>query len=119
MKLLRYGDAGKEQPGLLDADGTIRSLSGVIDDVNGANLSDEALERLKGLDVSTLPKVDGNPRIGPCVSDIGKMVCIGLNYVDHAEETGNPIPAEPIIFMKATSAIVGPDDGIEIGRAHV
>ncbi|NKC12727.1 MAG: 2-hydroxyhepta-2,4-diene-1,7-dioate isomerase [Gammaproteobacteria bacterium] len=116
MKLLRYGAAGEEQPGILDAHGAIRSLRGQVDDVNGAALSDESLARLRALEVASLPRVEGTPRLGPCVGGIGKMVCIGLNYVDHAQETGNPIPAEPIIFMKATSAIIGPDDNIVIPK---
>ena len=116
MKLLRYGPAGEERPGMLDADGTLRDLSGVIDDLNPDNLGPASLDRLRALDPSTLPAVEGSPRMGPCVGRVGKFVCIGLNYVDHAEETGNPIPAEPIIFMKATSAIIGPDDDIVLPR---
>lgn len=116
MKLLRYGPDGEERPGLLDADGTLRDLSGIVDDVNADCLGADSLDRLRAIDPATLPAVDGSPRLGPCVANVGKLVCIGLNYVDHAEETGNPIPAEPIIFMKATSAIVGPDDDIVLPR---
>ena len=103
-------------PGMLDAGGVIRDLSGVIDDVDPSTLGDESLAALRALDASALPAVDGSPRMGPCVGNVGKLVCIGLNYEDHARETNSPIPAEPIIFMKATSAIVGPDDGITIPK---
>ncbi len=110
MKLLRYGDAGAEKPGMLDADGTLRDLSGVVDDIAGDVLSDEGLAKLRDIDPASLPKVDGNPRLGPCVGNIGKFCCIGLNYSDHAAETGAAIPEHPILFMKANSAIVGPND---------
>ena len=116
MKLLRYGPKGDEKPGLLDDDGRIRDLSGTIDDVDGRFLADGGLERLAGLDVSSLPAVEGRPRLGPCVGRIGKLVCIGLNYADHAAESNLPLPPEPIIFMKATSSIVGPDDEVEIPK---
>jgi ureidoglycolate lyase len=116
MKLLRYGPVGEERPGLLDGDGVVRDLSGIVDDIDPSTLGEADLDRIRAIDATSLPVVDGNPRIGPCVGRVGKFVCIGLNYVDHAEETGNPIPAEPIIFMKATSAIVGPDDNIIIPR---
>lgn len=116
MILLRYGDAGAEKPGLLDTDGAIRDLSGVVADIDGATLSPEGLARLAALEKSSLPIVEGSPRIGPCVGNVGKLICIGLNYSDHAAETNNPIPEEPIVFMKATSAICGPNDGIEIPR---
>jgi 2-keto-4-pentenoate hydratase/2-oxohepta-3-ene-1,7-dioic acid hydratase in catechol pathway len=116
MKLLRYGPVGHEKPGLLDAEGTIRDLSGVIPDVAGAVLSPQGLDRLRAIDPATLPRVDGEPRIGPCVGQVGKFVCIGLNYSDHAAESGMKVPPEPIVFMKATSAICGPNDGIEIPR---
>lgn len=116
MKLLRYGASGAEKPGLLDDDGNIRDLSGHISDVAGAAISPEGIARLQGLDVKTLPLVDGNPRLGPCVSGTGKFICIGLNYSDHAAETGATVPPEPIIFMKATSAICGPSDDVEIPR---
>lgn len=110
MKLLRYGDAGAEKPGMLDADGTLRDLSGVVDDIAGDVLSDEGLAKLRDIDPASLPKVEGNPRLGPCVGNIGKFCCIGLNYSDHAAETGAAIPEHPILFMKANSAIVGPND---------
>ncbi len=116
MKLLRYGEPGAEKPGLLDADGVIRDLSGEIADIDGAAVSPEGLAKLAALDPASLPAVDGNPRMGACVADIGKLICIGLNYSDHAAETNNPIPEEPIVFLKANSAICGPDDGIEIPR---
>ena len=116
MKLLRYGEAGAEQPGILDDDGALRSLAGVVNDITADVLSESGLGKLGRLDVSTLPLVQGEPRLGPCVANIGKMVCIGLNYSDHAAETNNPIPESPIIFMKATSAIVGPDDNVMLPR---
>jgi 2-keto-4-pentenoate hydratase/2-oxohepta-3-ene-1,7-dioic acid hydratase in catechol pathway len=116
MKLLRYGPAGQEKPGLLDAEGRIRDLSGAVPDIAGEALTPAGIARLKGLDPATLPVVTGNPRLGPCVTGTGKFVCIGLNYSDHAAETGATVPPEPIIFMKATSAIVGPNDDVEIPR---
>jgi 2-keto-4-pentenoate hydratase/2-oxohepta-3-ene-1,7-dioic acid hydratase in catechol pathway len=116
MKLLRYGPEGAERPGLLDDGGTIRDLSGVAGDIGGATLGDEALDRIRRLDPSHLPKVDPSVRLGPCVGGIGKMICIGLNYSDHAAETGAEVPPEPIIFMKATSAICGPKDPVFIPR---
>ncbi len=119
MKLLRFGETGSEIPGLLDGDGNIRDLSSHIDDLAGDNLAPDVLSRLAALDVSSLPIVDGNPRLGPCVNGVGKMMCIGLNYSDHAEETGMEVPHEPILFMKASSAIVGPNDVVEIPRGSV
>ncbi len=116
MKLLRYGPAGQEKPGLLDASGTIRDLSGEIDDIGPGALDDATLARLAALDPAGLPAVSGDPRLGPCVGNIGKMVCIGLNYSDHAAETGAKPPPEPIIFMKANSAICGPNDDVLIPR---
>ena len=116
MKLLRYGEAGAEKPALLDADGAIRDLSGVIADVAGEHLHPEALKALSQTDPKSLPLVAGNPRIGPCVAGVGKFICIGLNYADHAAESGMAVPSEPVIFMKATSAIVGPDDDVLIPR---
>ena len=116
MKLLRYGPAGEEKPGLLDQDGTIRDLSSVIDDVNGGTLSPESIERLSGIEPGSLPAVTAEARLGTCVGNIGKLVCIGLNYSDHAKESGMPIPTEPIVFMKATSCISGPNDDIELLR---
>jgi len=108
MKFLRYGEAGQEKPGLLDASGKIRDLSGQLGDLAGAALNPDRLAELSRLDTSTLPVVEGTPRLGPCVAGTGKFICIGLNYSDHAAETGATVPPEPIIFMKATSAIVGP-----------
>ncbi|MEM9250310.1 MAG: fumarylacetoacetate hydrolase family protein [Pseudomonadota bacterium] len=119
MKLLRYGARGAEKPGLLDETGVIRDLSGHIDDLSGAALSDDSLARLRGVDPATLPAVDAGTRIGPCVGNVGKFVCIGLNYADHAAESGMPLPEEPVIFFKATSAIIGPDDTVEIPRGSV
>jgi ureidoglycolate lyase len=116
MKLLRYGPKGQEKPGLLDAQGKIRDLSKVVGDIDGAALSDESVAKLRALDPATLPVVEGNPRLGPCVAKIGKFVCIGLNYADHAAESNLPVPAEPVIFNKWTSAISGPNDDIEIPR---
>ncbi len=123
MKLLRYGPKGHEKPGLLDAQGQVRDLSAVIDDVAGAALLPESLARLRELDINRLPVVDGTPqaglRLGPCVGNVGKFICIGLNYSDHAAETGAEVPAEPVVFSKWTSAISGPDDDVEIPRGSV
>jgi 2-keto-4-pentenoate hydratase/2-oxohepta-3-ene-1,7-dioic acid hydratase in catechol pathway len=116
MKLLRYGPAGAERPGMLDDDGGIRDLSGVIADVAGATLSPESLQRLRELDVTKLPLVDGSSRIGACVGAVGKFICIGLNYSDHAAESGMAVPVEPVVFMKATSAICGPNDDVMMPR---
>ncbi|MFX1764644.1 ureidoglycolate lyase [Paraburkholderia sp. A1RI-2L] len=116
MKLLRYGPKGHEKPGLLDAEGRIRALSGAVADIAGDVLSDAGLAQLRTIDPETLPLVEGNPRLGPCVGHIGKMVAIGLNYADHAAESGMPVPSEPVVFNKWTSCIVGPNDDIEIPR---
>jgi 2-keto-4-pentenoate hydratase/2-oxohepta-3-ene-1,7-dioic acid hydratase in catechol pathway len=116
MKLLRYGPQGAEKPGLLDGDGRIRDLSGLVGDIGGATLSDAGVDRLRRLDASKLPEVDPSVRLGPCVGGVGKFICIGLNYSDHAAETGATVPSEPIIFMKATSAICGPNDPVIIPR---
>ncbi|WP_313333842.1 ureidoglycolate lyase [Comamonas sp.] len=116
MKLLRYGPVGQEKPGLLDSSNTLRDLSGVLSDIEGAELGDAALARLRAIDPSTLPAVPGQPRIGPCVARVGKFICIGLNYADHAAESGAAIPTEPVIFNKWTSAICGPNDAVEIPR---
>lgn len=116
MRLLRYGPVGQERPGFVDAGGTIRSLDGVIDDLAGDNLGDDAIARLRSLDPSTLDEVPAGVRLGPCVGRVGKLIGIGLNYADHARESGMPIPAEPLIFMKATSAIAGPFDPVEMPR---
>ena len=114
MKFVRFGDRNAEKPGLLDAAGNIRDLSGVVPDLSGAVLTD--LQRLQSIDPESLPLVDGSPRLGACVAGTGKFICIGLNYSDHAEETGHAVPSEPVIFMKATSAICGPNDPIIIPR---
>ncbi|MCB9942918.1 MAG: fumarylacetoacetate hydrolase family protein [Geminicoccaceae bacterium] len=116
MKLLRFGPKGQEKPGILDSDGRIRDLSGHVADIGGAAITPDGLAKLAKIDVSSLPAVSGNPRLGPCVANVGKFICIGLNYSDHAAETGSPVPPEPIIFMKATSAICGPNDDVEIPR---
>ena len=116
MKLLRFGNSGEEKPGIIDENGKIRDLSDVIDDINGNTISPESLDKLKSLDVSSLAEVTGNPRIGPCVNMVGKFLCIGLNFSDHAAETGLEPPEEPILFSKATSAIIGPNDNVEIPR---
>ena len=119
MKLLRFGERGAEKPGMLDQDDNIRDLSGVISDVAGEALLDEDIAKLRELDPTTLPLVNGNPRLGACVGQVGKFICIGLNYADHAEESGMALPDEPVIFFKATSSINGPDDDIEIPRTSV
>ncbi|HEY0333890.1 MAG TPA: fumarylacetoacetate hydrolase family protein [Stenotrophomonas sp.] len=116
MKLLRYGPKGQEKPGLLDAQGQLRDLSAHVDDLAGEALSPASLARLAGLDPTALPVVAGNPRLGACVGRIGKFICIGLNYSDHAAETGATVPPEPVIFNKWTSAVVGPNDDVEIPR---
>ncbi len=116
MKLLRYGPQGAEKPGMLDASGTIRDLSSVLGDVNGEALSPDALAKLAALEPASLPAVEGSPRLGPCVANAGKFVAIGLNYSDHAAESGLDVPPEPVVFMKATSSICGPNDNVEIPR---
>ena len=116
MKLLRWGEAGAERPGMLDGAGVARDLTGLVPDIAGAVLSDTGLAMLRGLDAGRLPVVPAGARIGPCVGATGKFICIGLNYADHAAESGLQVPPEPIIFMKATSAIVGPDDPIIVPR---
>lgn len=115
MKLVRYGAIGAEKPGLMDGD-TLRDLSAHIDDVTGATLDDATLDRLRAIDPATLPEVTGAPRIGACVGNFGKFLCIGLNYSDHAAETGADIPKHPILFFKANSAIVGPNDTVMMPR---
>jgi 2-keto-4-pentenoate hydratase/2-oxohepta-3-ene-1,7-dioic acid hydratase in catechol pathway len=116
MKLLRYGPAGAEKPGLLDSAGAIRDLSGVVPDISRETLLPQSIAGLRKLDPNSLPRVNGTPRIGPCVGQVGKFICIGLNYSDHAAESGMAVPSEPIVFMKATSCIVGPNDTIELPR---
>ncbi|WP_119301089.1 fumarylacetoacetate hydrolase family protein [Dongia deserti] len=116
MKLLRYGPKGREKPGLLDKDGQIRDLSAHVPDIAGEVLLADSLKKLAALDPNSLPLATGDLRIGPCVGRIGKFICIGLNYADHAEESNAPIPKEPVVFMKATSAACGPNDDVEIPR---
>jgi len=116
MKLLRHGPAGSEKPGVLDAEGNIRDLSAHISDLDGTALSDASIDKLRALDLSTLPQVDSGTRLGACVANVGKLICVGLNYSDHAAESGLEVPPEPVLFFKATSSIVGPDDAIEIPR---
>jgi 2-keto-4-pentenoate hydratase/2-oxohepta-3-ene-1,7-dioic acid hydratase in catechol pathway len=116
MKLLRFGPVGCEKPGMMDDQGQLRDLSGHVADISGAALGDDALNKLRALDPKSLPLVGGNPRLGACVGNIGKFMCIGLNYSDHAEESGLPLPEHPILFMKANSAIVGPNDDVVMPR---
>lgn len=116
MKLLRYGPAGREKPGMVDADGHLRDLSGVIEDITPAIIKPRALGRLVGLKARRLPLLKGKRRLGPPLAGIGKLVCVGLNYADHAKESGMPIPDEPVLFMKSTTAISGPYDPIVIPR---
>ncbi len=116
MKLVRFGSRGQERPGMLDSKGAVRDLSGVVGDIAGSALLPEGLERLRKIRPEELPLVDGNPRIGPCVGSVGKFICIGLNYSDHAAESGMAVPAEPVVFMKATSSIMGPNDEVMIPR---
>jgi len=119
MKLLRYGPPGAERPGLLASDGTIRSLDSLVRDIDGYALSDASLRMIASVEPSTLPRVEGNPRIGPCVARPVNFVCIGLNYADHAAETGSPIPKEPIVFLKSLSAFCGPNDDVRLPRGSV
>jgi 2,4-diketo-3-deoxy-L-fuconate hydrolase len=112
MKLLRYGPAGQEKPGILDIDGNIRCLQGIVSDIDGNALSEDNLQRLQSISLSSLPIVNAEVRLGACVANVGKFICIGLNYADHAEESGMPIPKEPEVFTKAISAISGPNDDI-------
>lgn len=116
MKLVRHGAAGQERPGLIDAEGRLRDLTGIVPDIAGTALLPDSLDRLKAIDPASLPLVEGNPRLGACVGAVGKLVCVGLNYSDHAAESGLPVPSEPVLFMKATSSIVGPNDDVEIPR---
>ena len=116
MKLVRYGQPGDEKPGLVDADGHLRDLSIVAGDIAGKTLMPDAMAHLAGIDPTSLPRVPGSPRIGPCVGHVGKFVCIGLNYADHAAESGMAVPREPVVFMKATSCISGPYDDIVLPR---
>jgi ureidoglycolate lyase len=116
MKLLRVGTKGAEKPAILASDGSIRDLSGVVPDIGGATLLPEGLAKIAATDINSLPTLPASERIGPCVANVGKFICIGLNYADHAAETGAKIPEEPIIFMKATSAIIGPNDDVIIPK---
>ncbi|AMO95241.1 fumarylacetoacetate (FAA) hydrolase family protein [Collimonas fungivorans] len=123
MKLLRYGQKGQEKPGVLDAQGRVRDLSGVVTDIAGSFLTPQELDKLRALDLDSLPLVAGTPqqdlRLGPCVGAVGKFICIGLNYSDHAAESGMEVPSEPVVFNKWTSAICGPDDDVEIPRGSL
>ena len=116
MKLVRYGDKGSEQPAILDSSNNLRDLSSHLPDITGDYLSDASLDKLRAIDIESLPKVSGSPRLGSCVGNIGKFMCIGLNYSDHAAETGASIPDHPILFMKANSAIAGPNDDVYLPR---
>ena len=116
MKLLRYGPVGNERPGLLDDEGRIRDLSRFVDDIAGEHLTAAGLDALRTVDVASLPIVDRDVRLGAAVGRIGKFICVGLNYADHAAESGMPVPDQPILFMKATSAVIGPDDAVVIPR---
>ena len=119
MKLLRHGAFGKEKPGILDQNGSIRDLSEHLSDINGETISENSLKKISSIDLSSLPIVSDDTRLGACVGNVGKFLCIGLNYSDHAAESGMAVPSEPILFSKATSAIVGPNDNIEIPRNSV
>ena len=123
MKLLRYGPAGQEKPGMLDDQGQVRDLSGIVTDIAGDTLTADGIAKLRGVDIATLPVVSGTPqddlRLGACVGRIGKFICIGLNYADHAAESGLDVPPEPVIFNKWTSAVVGPNDDVLIPRGSV
>ena len=119
MKLVRYGEPGLEKPGLIDAEGALRDLSGVVNDIDGSVLGDAALSKLRSLDSAQLPKVQGTPRFGAPVANVGKFIAIGLNYSDHAKESNMPIPKEPVVFSKATSCIVGPNDTVVLPKGSV
>lgn len=119
MKLCRYGQRNAEKPGLIDADGTLRDLSGTIGDITADVLSRDSLRRLMAIDASTLPRIDGSPRFGTPVAHVGKMLCVGMNYADHAAETNAPVPEQPVLFMKATTAIGGANDTVVIPRGSV
>lgn len=116
MKLVRYGEAGKEKPGILDAQGAIRDLSGVVKDIDATTVSPEGIAKLKGVSVDSLPKVSGNPRLGSPIANVPKLICIGLNYADHAKESNLPLPPEPVVFMKAITAITGPNDDVKLPK---
>jgi ureidoglycolate lyase/2,4-diketo-3-deoxy-L-fuconate hydrolase len=114
MKLVRFGPQGQERPGLVDRNGNLRDLSAHVPDIAGAALTPDGLDRLGAIDPLSLPRVEGTPRLGACVGQVGKMVCVGLNYTDHAAESGMAVPAEPVLFFKATSALCGPNDDVQI-----
>jgi 2-keto-4-pentenoate hydratase/2-oxohepta-3-ene-1,7-dioic acid hydratase in catechol pathway len=116
MKLVRYGEAGKEKPGMIDAQGEIRDLSAMVKDIDSTTVSPESLAKLKGIKPETLPKVSGKPRLGTPIASVPKLICIGLNYADHAKESNLPIPPEPVVFMKAISAITGPNDQVRLPK---
>jgi 2-keto-4-pentenoate hydratase/2-oxohepta-3-ene-1,7-dioic acid hydratase in catechol pathway len=116
MKLVRYGHPGQELPGAIDSDGRIRDLSSIVDDISGKSLARGALDRLRAVDITSLPVIGEKHRIGACIAGVGKFICIGLNYSEHAAESGLPEPTEPIVFMKATSSICGPNDDLVIPR---
>lgn len=116
MKLVRYGEAGKEKPGILDAQGAIRDLSGVVKDIDATTVSPEGIAELKGVKVDRLPKVSGHSRLGSPIANVPKLICIGLNYADHAKESNLPIPPEPVVFMKAITAITGPNDDVKLPK---
>ena len=119
MKLVRYGPVGAEKPGILDSRGHLRDLSAHVDDIAGVVLTPEGLDHLRSINPESLPVVTGSPRIGPCVGRIGKFICVGLNYADHAAESGLAVPPEPVLFMKATSAVCGPNDDVIIPRGSL
>jgi len=116
MKLVRYGEAGKEKPGILDAQGAIRDLSGVVNDIDAAAVSAAGLARIRAAKIDSLPKVSGSPRLGSPIANVPKLICIGLNYADHAKESNLPIPPEPVVFMKAISSIIGPNDEVRLPK---
>lgn len=116
MKLVRYGEAGKEKPGIIDAQGGIRDLSGMVKDIDAAAVSPEGLAKLRAVNVESLPKVSDNPRLASPIANVPKLICIGLNYADHAKESNLPIPAEPVVFMKAISAIAAPNDDVKLPK---
>ncbi len=116
MKLLRYGTKGAERPGIIDSEGALRDLSSILPEITGALFASDTLATLQGLDPKSLPLVEGSPRIGPCIGGVGKFICIGLNYSDHAAESNMAVPAEPVVFMKATSSIMGANDDVMIPR---
>jgi ureidoglycolate lyase len=117
MKLFRWGPKGQEKPGLLDKDGKMRDLSRTVKDIDRSVLTPEGLAKLRAIDPASLPLVEGKPRLGPCIADVGKLVCVGLNYTDHAKETGSPTPKEPVLFMKATTSINGPNDDVMLPKS--